>query len=58
LTHFLILALAGKRGGVETMTKYILILSVFLALALWYLLEHVQDCADNGYIENGVCVYE
>ena len=40
------------------MTKYILILSVFLALALWYLLEHVQDCGDNGYIENGVCVYE
>jgi hypothetical protein len=58
LTHVLILELAGKRGEVETMTKYILILSVFLALALWYLLEHVEDCGDNGYIENGVCVYE
>ena len=40
------------------MAKYILILSVFLALALWYLLEHAEDCGDNGYIENGVCVYE
>ena len=40
------------------MTKYILILSVLLALALWYLLEHAADCGDNGYIENGVCVYE
>jgi len=58
LTHVLIRELAGKSGEVVTMTKYILILSVFLALALWYLLEHAADCGDNVYIENGVCVYE
>jgi hypothetical protein len=50
--------LAGKRGEVETMAKYILILSVFLALALWYLLEHAEHCGYDGYMENGVCVYE
>jgi len=45
-------------GGPLSGGYSILILSVFLALALWYLLEHAEHCGYDGYMENGVCVYE
>ena len=46
----------GRMGG-ATMTKYLLLLPV-LAFALWYLLVAGDDCGDNGYLEDGQCVYE
>ena len=39
------------------MKKYLLLLPV-LAFALLLLLGFGDDCGDNGYREDGLCVYE
>ena len=39
------------------MTKYLLLLPI-LAFALLLLLGFGDRCGDNGYVENGQCVYE
>ena len=40
------------------MTKYLILLFAALAFALWCLLGYGDDCGENGYLENGICVYE
>ena len=39
------------------MLRYLVWLVAAMVFALWYLLGE-DNCGDNGYLEDGECVYE
>jgi hypothetical protein len=52
------LELVGRRRQGVAVTNYLLLMIGVMVLAFWYLVGRGDDCGDNGYLENGRCVYE